>query len=61
MKKKNQSVILINTCVLCNLLSLQALKELNHLDLEVPMNTNQDWTVDKTHVQVAFRLQVSSR
>ncbi|GFR62053.1 50S ribosomal protein L9 [Elysia marginata] len=34
-----------------------AMKELNHLQLEVPMSTDQEWTLDKTHVQVAFRLQ----
>lgn len=34
-----------------------AMKELNHLQLEVPMNADHEWTLDKSHIQVAFRLQ----
>ncbi|GFN88740.1 50S ribosomal protein l9 [Plakobranchus ocellatus] len=34
-----------------------AMKELNHLHLEVPMNMDEEWKLDKTHLQVAFRLQ----
>ncbi|CAL1537212.1 unnamed protein product [Lymnaea stagnalis] len=34
-----------------------AIKELNHMHLEIPMNDKVEWTLDKQHVQVAFRTQ----
>ncbi|BFZ14068.1 hypothetical protein BsWGS_17107 [Bradybaena similaris] len=34
-----------------------AMKELNHMTLEIPMNPKTSWTLTKQHVLVAFRLQ----
>ncbi|KAK0067988.1 39S ribosomal protein L9 mitochondrial [Biomphalaria pfeifferi] len=34
-----------------------AIKELSHMNLEIPMNDKEEWTLTKEHVQVAFRIQ----
>ncbi|XP_059139138.1 large ribosomal subunit protein bL9m-like [Physella acuta] len=38
-------------------LARMTMKELNHMNLQIPMNENVEWVLTKEHVQVAFRTQ----
>jgi len=38
-------------------LARMTMKELNNMSLEIPLREDIDWTLNKKHVQVAFRLQ----
>ena len=43
------------------LLSLfQTIRQLQAMTLPIPMNPNVSWTLNKTHVRVAFRKTVST-
>jgi len=36
------------------------MKQLEHMNLPVPMSSTVQWTLSKTHVKVAFRMCVSA-
>jgi len=39
---------------------LQTMKQLQHMNLPVPMSSTMPWTLNKTHIKVAFRICVSA-
>jgi len=41
------------------LVIVQTMKQLQHMNLSVPMSSTVPWTLNKTHVKVAFRMCVS--
>jgi len=36
------------------------MKQLQHMNLPVPMSSTVPWTLNKTHIKVAFRICVSA-
>jgi len=38
---------------------MQTMRQLEHMNLPVPMSSAVAWTLNKTHVKVAFRMCVS--